>query len=380
MAAKMPETLILPNKIQESIKAVERANTTNFCELVVAARLDPAVDFVNSDLSEIDFSNCDLRGYNFTGADLTGCVGVNVNFDASTLFDKADVQDSCFEYYCEQSLFLSTHDYWQKMLDRFANYHFTTSINWIADNLNGQTSFKDGPWYVAMRLLDSTENKVIRSNILYFALPLFSSAGGHLNFLLHVLARHVDESSTVKSVATALASIYANERPAILALLRLLQHTNVGVRREAVRGLFNNRNAIESLREITDHLNLESDSELRRYLLRRVCNHLEYVEGLGFSVWTTEPSGPAVPIDYIVPLDDMTIIRIARRALEKRKFSQLSTNRYATTLQSKKRVRFLDEGLTVFEEDLDREITSVKATLNRLKQYGVPFDLTKISK
>ena len=44
----------------------------NFVELARAADLDPATDFVRTDLRNVDFGLCDLAGFNFEGANLDG--------------------------------------------------------------------------------------------------------------------------------------------------------------------------------------------------------------------------------------------------------------------------------------------------------------------
>jgi hypothetical protein len=44
----------------------------SFAELVAAAGLDPARDFVGGSLREVDLRGEDLRGFDFSGADLTG--------------------------------------------------------------------------------------------------------------------------------------------------------------------------------------------------------------------------------------------------------------------------------------------------------------------
>src|SRR3954465_16037176 len=46
----------------------------SFADLVRAAGLDPATDFIGATLRDLDFRDDDLRGFKFSGADLTGAV------------------------------------------------------------------------------------------------------------------------------------------------------------------------------------------------------------------------------------------------------------------------------------------------------------------
>ena len=50
------------------IRAVARAKTLKFTELVRISGLDPASDFRYMDLRNFDFSQCDLTGFDFTGS------------------------------------------------------------------------------------------------------------------------------------------------------------------------------------------------------------------------------------------------------------------------------------------------------------------------
>lgn len=72
--------------IQRLARLVVERETASFRDMVRTAGIDPARDFVGSDLSNLDFRDEDLRGFNFTGADLSGCD-----------FRRADISGARFE-------------------------------------------------------------------------------------------------------------------------------------------------------------------------------------------------------------------------------------------------------------------------------------------
>ena len=80
--------------IGERIDAVVAAGTgsdPSFRAMAAAARLDPATDFVGSDLSGCDFRDGDLSGFCFRDADLTGCDFRRASGLADDAFDGAGV-------------------------------------------------------------------------------------------------------------------------------------------------------------------------------------------------------------------------------------------------------------------------------------------------
>ena len=69
-----------------AIQAILDTPEEDFVILAKAANLDPAVDFISQDLSNIDFGECDLSGFNFTGAYIAG-----------SNFSKAKIDGACFD-------------------------------------------------------------------------------------------------------------------------------------------------------------------------------------------------------------------------------------------------------------------------------------------
>ncbi len=78
------------DRYNEQMKALARAKTQNFTELVRVLGLDPKKDFRLANLTGADFSGCDLRNYNFTGARLLGCTFKNALI-AGAVFDQAEI-------------------------------------------------------------------------------------------------------------------------------------------------------------------------------------------------------------------------------------------------------------------------------------------------
>jgi hypothetical protein len=67
-----PSTRTLGEILDQLVTEAEREKPASFAELVAAAGLDPARDFVGGSLREVDLRGEDLRGFDFSGADLTG--------------------------------------------------------------------------------------------------------------------------------------------------------------------------------------------------------------------------------------------------------------------------------------------------------------------
>src|SRR5262249_12447879 len=65
-------TRTLGEILDQLVTEAGREKPAPFAELVTAAGLDPARDFVGGSLREVDLRGEDLRGFDFSGADLTG--------------------------------------------------------------------------------------------------------------------------------------------------------------------------------------------------------------------------------------------------------------------------------------------------------------------
>ena len=57
----------------DALVAMAQEGRDTFADMARVAGLDPATDFVGSDLSGVDFRDEDLAGFRFCEADLTGC-------------------------------------------------------------------------------------------------------------------------------------------------------------------------------------------------------------------------------------------------------------------------------------------------------------------
>jgi len=63
---------IISDSLRKDLESIALAESDGFVELVKAARLDPATDFVGADLRGADLSGQDLTEFDLTGADITG--------------------------------------------------------------------------------------------------------------------------------------------------------------------------------------------------------------------------------------------------------------------------------------------------------------------
>jgi formylglycine-generating enzyme required for sulfatase activity len=64
--------MIIPPDIAQKARAILRAKEADFLELAQIAQLDPARDFVGSDLSDVEFGNDDLSAFDFRRANIIG--------------------------------------------------------------------------------------------------------------------------------------------------------------------------------------------------------------------------------------------------------------------------------------------------------------------
>jgi uncharacterized protein YjbI with pentapeptide repeats len=71
---RQPEAAMEPlsEMLERMVLRAANKKRVSFRELVAAAHLDPAKDFIGAFLREVDLSGEDLRGFNFSDADLTG--------------------------------------------------------------------------------------------------------------------------------------------------------------------------------------------------------------------------------------------------------------------------------------------------------------------
>jgi hypothetical protein len=76
-----PSTRALGEILDQLVTEAGHEKPASFAELVAAAGLDPARDFVGGSLREVDLRGEDLRGFDFSRADLTGADfrGANVS-------------------------------------------------------------------------------------------------------------------------------------------------------------------------------------------------------------------------------------------------------------------------------------------------------------
>jgi hypothetical protein len=58
----------------EAIERVENCRSSDFCELVAAAGLDPQVDLRNTNLRGVDLRGCNLLEFDLSGCDLSGAL------------------------------------------------------------------------------------------------------------------------------------------------------------------------------------------------------------------------------------------------------------------------------------------------------------------
>lgn len=90
--SRLLEDMLTADEIR-AVNQVLESDNPRFDQLVNISGLDPAKDFMFSDLRMLNLCGADLRGFNFTGSDLRECArNGNTKIDETTIFDEAKVR------------------------------------------------------------------------------------------------------------------------------------------------------------------------------------------------------------------------------------------------------------------------------------------------
>lgn len=341
-----------------TVQDLHAAETDNFVELARLAHLDIRRHFRFANLQGVCFDNSDLRGFDFTGADLQGATGRNVVWDETTVLKGANVFGSVFAYGIAKQEFFSENPQWHKLYLRKRGEHWASNVNWFAEQL--ARSGRDQAYLVevAKAICDTTEDKVLRSQLLLALAPTFQSSAHHRDFLINNMARHDHDDVAVRASIQVMAALYGADSVVLQILQREIFHSNQTIREVAIRGLMNSRYFTQFIPLIASEIHKFS-SNIRRMFVHRsaVCFHAVYLKAV------LEPSGQFA-IDFVEPITGDKIDRIARARLVEEGQKRLAGRRSETgePLQPK-----------ISERQVQERAAEYYGYLRRLQKAGVPF-------
>lgn len=341
-----------------TVRSLHAAETDNFVELTRLARLDIKRHFRFANLRGVCLDNSDLRGFDFTGADLQGATGWNVVWDETTILKGANVSGSVFAYRIAKQEFFSKHPQWHKLYLRKRGEHWASNVNWFAEQLSLPGRDQAYLVEVAKAICDTTEDKVLRSQLLLALAPIFQSSTHHRDFLINNMARHDHDDVAVRASIQVMAALYGADSIVLQILQRELFHSNQTIREVAIRGLMASRHFMQFIPLIASEIH-GFPSNIRRMFVHRsaVCFHAVYLKAV------LEPSGQFA-IDFAEPINSDKIERIARARLVEEGQKRLAGRRSETgePLQPK-----------ISERQVQERAAEYDGYLRRLQKAGVPF-------
>ncbi|MBR0895781.1 pentapeptide repeat-containing protein [Bradyrhizobium tropiciagri] len=351
----------LPPDFWEQAQSLLSTKEQNFVAQAETIGLDRLRDFRHADLKGVDFSNCDLRGFDFTGADLRGCYGTSVRWDASTVFNNADADDSLFEYHIEKRKYFDVRPEEYAIARRLAGELWSNAVLGVEGLLRSDKG-KDGSVKIAQAVFDETESTVVRSNILAFMRVASASAEEHKAFVFSAFARFSDQPSVVVAGIRALSAFYRDDITVFNWLRCFLKAEDRNMRREAFKGLLASKHFMRGISSLRQYAISSEDSLTRRMLLGR----LAAFAGPGY-VRAARDTEVSNYLDFAVPITKKKLLAMAAQTLQLQRLSvrELATSHNATEAGAIVRVQ---------EHEIREMARDFRKYLSALgKQYKIPF-------
>jgi hypothetical protein len=338
--------------------------STNFSEQLEFLQLDPSNDLRHADLSYVDFSNSDLRGFDFTGANLQGAIGVDVQWDATTIFSQADTSDSLFTYYIGKKQFFEAHPEYEERVERLKNEHWANAILTIEAMLRADRNTGDA-LKIARAVFDETKSTMVRSELLLYMSLGVETKEDHKAFIYNTLSRFAVQPSILRSGIRTLRSLYVNDRDAFNVMARFIGHPDEKVSQEAAVGVLSSAQFIHAPSEVKNALLSSASSLTRRAFVGRVAKaeFRQFAEIL-------RDNDVASFIDFSEPISNEKIQRMASKSL-------MNTN--LRGLPAKQMIALLvDRGASLprNEDPLISRAKMIKTLIQGVgRKYGIPFRL-----
>lgn len=306
--------MILDTKRDDSITKLLLCSETNFVELTKVAGLNPARDYVGSDLSRVDFSNCDLRGYNFSDANLSFAFGIGVTFDSTTILTGSTVTSSCFALEKEIRDTFSNDLSLAPLLNKLKKEYWANGALWISDNIRrGKKNFTANT-VVAKALFGEITDATYKNQILYFLKDAFHDRSSYRDFLLSQIRDPLSTYRVIRSALEILSRVFKNDAYTSELILSYLSHPNAEIRKICVPVATSPRLSASVKSAVYKAIIDEEDPAIRRLYVKSVCMRIgKDAEDMFYDERTKSF------FDFAEPLDNDTLIQMVRGFLLKRK-------------------------------------------------------------
>jgi hypothetical protein len=335
----------------KQVSAVLRGPSRAFSERVIELGLNPALDFRFADLAACDFSHCDLRHFDLTGADLRCCVGLDVVWDNSTILDGAILGDSFFATQVKTDEETAAFSDWEQAYTQIAQENEADGFEKLIALFRGNDDeSKAKAFYLVKRLFFSTNNAVIRNNMLYCVGTYANTSVQTKEFLNYLIARHSKEPRIMRSAIRVVSDLYYNDQFARDIFLLCLRSNDENVRQSALRGLIKGKAFKEEIPKICHCMRFEKSVLLRKSFLTSLG------KTLGIAHFLNDGKGI---IDYS-----------ERVTMEKQRDIARTASIY---LWFKEEPRS-GSSYRVNQMDVERLQAYVPLVLDQLKRFGLPID------
>ena len=366
--SKLKNNVSLNEAVSKDIAALAEQflsfDHSNFALQTKFLGLNPRTDFRDADLAGVDFSNSNVCGYDFTGSDLRGATGVNVVWDRTTIFRNAQLTSSVFAYAKSKDDFFDKNPELAERVSRLNKEHWAGTILGVADLLDTKKVTSDSLW-IAKSLFDQTASLPVRSNILYFMSPVSGDREQHKDFIYNTLARYGDQPSIIRSGLRTINALYSRDIGAVNILAAYLDHPDLTIRNEALRGILKSPFFYRAQEKILKYVIASGDSLLRRQFVGRAARTLgeKYVEAV------LDPETKNY-LDFAECVASRKLTLMAEVSYRREKFTSMS--------EEQRRNPQLENSLRIDDLVVRQKISDYLRSLRYMqKTFNIPFIFEK---
>jgi len=246
---------ILSEATVSALEAVAGAPNATFQEQVKLAGLDHAQDLQNADLRGVDLTDSDIRGFNFSGADLRGATGIRVEWDASTVFDGADLSGSIFASKLRLQQFFRTDERASKILTAVARQSWANQAVWAAENLMSTGRFRDiAPKVTEALFYRAVDDDFLQAELMRYLAPRLESRQDLHEMLIAAISEEPEAAVVVRSALSLFRQHQMISDPVVRQqALALAGSRSPNIQAEAIRFIMRNKPApaeFQSIRSI----------------------------------------------------------------------------------------------------------------------------------
>jgi len=350
------------DNFNSSVSAVAAYESDNFSDLVRLSGLNPAIDFIGSNLSGVDFSNSDLRGYDFSDCNLTLCFGVNFVIDETTKLNNALVENSIFALEKEKREFFKMHNEQYVLYQRLKGEYWTNGALWVGENLRvGSRDFQNAS-KISKYLYGVVKDQTFKNQILYGLRNSFHSKVEYKEFLIAQLSDRSASLRTVRTLIDLLCRSFSDDDIVKKMVLCFLSHDDADVRRNCISPVMETSFFLKHRDSIIAHAIAETDPHIRQL----------------YTKYFSSKIGPLAELmlfnedkkrfhDYSISIDGNLLETLIRGTVRK-----IKTNR-----KIRESIHFsqLNSGTIVSKSEIMHAAEKLEPLLRKVKGLGLPLKL-----